>query len=172
MNFNLILIDVKKITLKPRTFKFKKLHKKRHILQFKNLNILKIGNSGLLILRPLRLVSSHIFRFKLLLKKAVKKFDITRRFFWFNTFPHYPLTRKPIGARMGKGKGKAKKWYVYVRGGINLVEFWNLRRGRSLYFIRQLSYRITAPSCPLFNNFSYLSFPFDSSNRIFLRTFW
>lgn len=73
---------------------------------------------------------------------------------------------------MGKGKGKAKKWYVYIRGGINIVEFWNLRKGRSLYFMRQLSYRLTTPTAPLFNNFFYYSYPFDPSKRIFLRTYW
>ena len=133
---------------------------------------MKVGNSGLLLLHPTRLISSHVFRFKLLLKKSVRKFDITRRFFWFNTFPHYPLTRKPIGARMGKGKGKAKKWYVYIRGGVNLVEFWNLRKGRSLYFMRQLSFRLSTPTTYIFNNYFYFSYPFDSSKRNFLRTFW
>jgi ribosomal protein L16/L10AE len=43
---------------------------------------------------------------KVTLKKAIRKPDHTRRYVWFNTFPHMPLTKKPKGMRMGKGIGK------------------------------------------------------------------
>jgi ribosomal protein L16/L10AE len=47
-----------------------------------------------------------MFRLKLFLKKAARKTDKTLRRVWVNTFPHIPLTKKVIGSRMGKGKGK------------------------------------------------------------------
>jgi ribosomal protein L16/L10AE len=59
-----------------------------------------------MILKPVHLSAAQIFRFKLFLKKAVKKSDKTRRFAWLLAFPHLPLTKKPNGIRMGKGKGK------------------------------------------------------------------
>jgi ribosomal protein L16/L10AE len=50
--------------------------------------------------------SKQIFRLKVLLKKAVKKPERTKRLIWFNVFPHMPLTKKPKGMRMGKGAGR------------------------------------------------------------------
>lgn len=93
--------------LQPRTFNYKRKQKNRKLLFFKNYkNLLNFGSAGLLILRPIQLTANQLFRFKLFLKRASKKSDRTGRFIWFNAFPHLPLTCKPNGVRMGKGKGK------------------------------------------------------------------
>lgn len=93
--------------LQPRTFVYKRRHKKRKCLSFNNPSTgLNFGSAGLLLLRPVQLTSNQLFRFKLFLKRASKKTDSTKRFVWFHAFPHLPLTRKPNGIRMGKGKGK------------------------------------------------------------------
>ena len=93
--------------LQPRHITYKRRQKKRSLLSFNNTkNILNFGNSGLMLLRPVHLTAFQIFRYKLFLKRASRKPDVTRRFVWFNAFPHLPLTRKPNGVRMGKGKGK------------------------------------------------------------------
>jgi ribosomal protein L16/L10AE len=47
-----------------------------------------------------------IFKIKLFLKKSVRRSNITNRLLWLNIFPHIPVTKKVIGSRMGKGKGK------------------------------------------------------------------
>jgi len=157
--------------LKPRTIKYKKLHKKRKLFFFQNSTPPKIGTMGLLLLQPLRLKSTSIFKLTLFLKKAVRKVDKTHRIFWFSAFPHFPLTRKPIGARMGKGKGKAKKWFALIKGGVNLIEFLNLRTGRALYFFKQVTSRLSAKTVPIFHNKAYLSHPFNSSKRMFMRAY-
>lgn len=64
------------------------------------------GHSGLLITKPLFINSKKMFRLKIFLKKSSRKTDKTSRRVWVNTFPHIPLTKKVIGSRMGKGKGK------------------------------------------------------------------
>jgi large subunit ribosomal protein L16 len=160
------------LILKPRNVKYKKFHKKRRLLFFQKLTRLKLGTSGLLLLQPLRLKSTAIYRLTLFLKKAVRKFDKTHRVFWFSAFPHLPLTRKPIGARMGKGKGKAKKWFALIKGGVNLIEFLNLRTGRALYFFKQISLRLSAKTVPIFHHKTFISHPFNSSKRMFFRVYW
>ena len=95
--------------LQPRNFYYKRKQKNRSLLSFNNSYLkkkLNFGDSGLMILKPVHLSAAQIFRFKLFLKKAVKKSDKTRRFSWLLAFPHLPLTKKPNGIRMGKGKGK------------------------------------------------------------------
>lgn len=128
--------------LRPRKFLFKNKQKKRnHIVQTKYGKLL-YGQFGLQTLQPLRLNNKQIFRYKIFLKKSVRKADKTNRRIWVNAFPHLPLTRKVSGSRMGKGKGKLSNWVSEIRPGINLFELRNLRNGRAYYFLNQIQYRL------------------------------
>ena len=41
---------------------------------------------------------------------------------WINVFPHKPVSQKPIGTRMGKGKGAPEYWVAVVKPGRVLFE--------------------------------------------------
>lgn len=41
---------------------------------------------------------------------------------WINVFPHKPVSQKPIGTRMGKGKGATEYWVAVVKPGRVLFE--------------------------------------------------
>lgn len=163
-----------KLLLQPRRFSFKRKQKHRGMLSFNSANqFLTFGGSGLMILKPVHLTGQQIFRFKLFLKRASRKSDRTRRFVWFNAFPHLPLTRKPLNVRMGKGKGKLEAWFTNVSGGTTLVEFKNLRKGRSSYFMKQMTHKLGVPTKHLFATENlHFSFPIRTSKKIFFKTFW
>jgi large subunit ribosomal protein L16 len=131
--------------LQPRKFKWKSKQKNRTTRSTKVSN-LHYGCSGVRILQPYRTSAKRIFRFKIFLKKASRKSDFTRRSLWINLFPHLPLTKKPKGMRMGKGAGKLSTWYTYVRGGVFLVEFYNLRPGRASYFAMRIKHKLPVVS--------------------------
>ncbi len=163
------------VLLQPRNFIYKRKQKGRSLISFNNSYLkhkLKYGNSGLMILKPIHLTSNQLFRFKLFLKRTNKKSDYTRRFFWFCAFPHLPLTRKPNGVRMGKGKGKLECWFTNISGGTTLIEFKNLRRGRSIFFMKQLTSKFGIPVKFLFNTNSFFNFPIKNSKSVFFKTFW
>ena len=111
-----------------------------------NINVglgkLRFGSIGVQLTSQLRLNSRKIFRIKLFLKKSVKRSEDTRRKVYLNIFPHLPLTKKVLGSRMGKGKGKLSLWFTELNMGHILLEFLNLRRGRSRYFIKQIQNKI------------------------------
>lgn len=161
--------------LQPRHFKYKKKQKNRSMLSF-NINyhqkLLKFGSAGLMLLKPAQLTSNQISRFKLFLKRASRKSDYTRRFVWFHAFPHLPLTKKPTGTRMGKGKGKNECWFTNVSGGTTLVEFKNLRYGRSKYFMSQMTHKLGISTRYIFNTNIFLDFPLKISKKVFFKTFW
>lgn len=128
----------KTMLLQPRKFKFKTKQKTRSVLKW-TYTQLNYGDSGIKTLNPLRMSSRQIFRMKVLLKKAIRKPDLTRRLVWFNTFPHLPLTKKSKGMRMGKGAGKLNAWQTQLRGGVFIFEFKNLRPGRALYYFKRMA---------------------------------
>lgn len=69
--------------LQPRNFVYKRKHKNRSLFSFNNSSQnkrLNFGGAGLMLLRPIHLTSNQLFRFKLFLKRAIKKSDYTRRF--------------------------------------------------------------------------------------------
>lgn len=161
--------------LQPRNFYFKRKHKQRSLLNFNNFflkNSLNFGGAGLMLLKPAHLTANQLFRFKLFLKRAAKKSDHTRRYVWFLAFPHLPLTRKPNGVRMGKGKGKLECWFTNISGGSILIEFRNLRKGRAVFFMKQLTHKLGVPTKYLFSTNQYFTYPLKYSKCIFFKTFW
>lgn len=159
--------------LQPRTFIYKRRQKQRKCNKFSNTNhTLNFGSTGLLLLRPVHLTADQLFRFKLFLKRSSRKTDSTKRAFWFNAFPHLPLTRKASGVRMGKGKGKLECWFTNISGGSILIEFRNLRRGRATFFMKQMTYKLGVRTKFLYNTNFYFTFPLSVSKRIAFGTFW
>lgn len=158
--------------LQPRHFKYKVRQKSRRFLIARQKTSLTFGNSGLLILRPIFITGPQIFRLKLFLKRATKRSEKTYRSIWFYAFPHLPISRKPDGLRMGKGKGKLHCWFTSVTGGVVLFEFRNLRRGRSLYFFKQMTFKLGIATKFLFASRQRIAAPFSPSKQLFISSFW
>lgn len=158
--------------LQPRNFYWKKKQKLRKIIYSKKKTNTRYGDSAVTILKPLKLTGLKIFRLKLFLKRATKKPDKTHRKVWFYAFPHLPLTKKPLGLRMGKGKGKLSSWGIKLPGGTTLLEFKNLRFGRSIFFSKQVSFKLSVP-CNFFHNYKKkFNLPMFYKKKINLKSSW
>ena len=153
------------MSLRPNKFKFKNRHKSRSIVLPKPKKLL-YGHFALRTLQPLWVTGKQIFRYKIFLKKSVKRSDKTSRKIWFNLFPHLPLSKKVSGSRMGKGKGKLAGWVGQLSPGINIFEFKNLRPGRAVYFIKQIQHRLPVKSQTTFYSTKKLNLPWRSSKKI------
>jgi len=102
----------------PRNTKYKKTKKGKLVkLEFKATNLkfgtigLKAMEAGILNARQLEAARQAIAR------KTKRKAKI-----WIKIFPDLPITSKPTGVRMGKGKGQVSHWGARVRGGTVLFE--------------------------------------------------
>ena len=102
----------------PRKVKFKKTKKGKLVkLEFKSNNLkfgtigLKAAESGIINSRQIEAARQAIVR------KLKRKGKI-----WIRIFPYLPITSKPTGIRMGKGKGQLAYWGARVRGGTTLFE--------------------------------------------------
>ncbi len=42
--------------------------------------------------------------------------------YWFRVFPHKPVTKKPVGVKMGSGKGDIDHYVAVVKPGVVLFE--------------------------------------------------
>ncbi len=153
------------MSLRPNKFKFKNRHKHRRFVS-SNKSRLLYGHFALQTLQPLWVTGKQIFRYKIFLKKAVKRSDKTLRKIWFNLFPHLPLSKKVAGSRMGKGKGKLSGWVGQLSAGSNIFEFKNVRYGRAVYFTNQIKYRLPVKSKLTSFSRKTICLPWNSSKRI------
>jgi large subunit ribosomal protein L16 len=88
----------------PKKSKNKKQFKRNffnHLYKNINANSLVAGTIGLKAMEFGNLNSKHFESIKQSIRKIIKK---SGRVIFFN-FPHAPKTKKPVGMRMGKGKG-------------------------------------------------------------------
>ncbi|MDR3208674.1 MAG: 50S ribosomal protein L16 [Rickettsiales bacterium] len=104
--------------LQPKKTKFKKQHKGRIHGLAKGGSELAFGSYGLKALTPERVTSRQI--------EAARR-AITRRMrrlgrLWIRIFPDVPVTAKPLGVRMGKGKGAVEYWICRVKPGRVMFE--------------------------------------------------
>jgi len=160
------------LPLQPKHIRSKRRQKGRKLVQFNVRYSLNFGDCGLLIPRPLIFTALTLSRTKLFLKKASKRGDKTRRKMWFNLFPHLPLSKKPANVRMGKGKGKLKTWFINVRGGTILFEYKNVRYGRALYFLQQISFKLSVTTVKVFRRNFFFTFPMRKRRNLFFKSFW
>lgn len=128
--------------MKPRNFPYKTLFKRRCYMAARHQFKLFFGQYGILLKTRFYYTSNHVNKFKLLLKRNTKKATFTKKKFWLNIFPYIPVTRKNLGARMGKGKGKLKLWGGTLPANKNLFEIRNLRYGRILKLYRKFIVRL------------------------------
>lgn len=132
--------------LRPRKALFKSSHKHR-TLKTVNLNFhkknLKYGQFGLVNYNTnFLLFNKHLFKIKIFLKKSVRRSNITNRYLWVKSFPHIPITKKVIGSRMGKGKGKPSTWAAKIPSKSIFIEVRNLRPGRAIHFLLQVATKL------------------------------
>ena len=159
------------MVLQPKKIKFKSIQKGRAFRPRLRKFSLSFGSVGLLLIRPLQINSKRLFRLKLFIKKAAKRSDYTLRKVWLNAFPHLPLTKKPIGSRMGKSKGKLSLWHAQLYPGFVLIEFKNLRLGRAVYYGKQLKHRIKGETKLVYKCYLRADLPLSRSKKMTLHSF-
>lgn len=95
---------------KTRKGKLKKLEFKANKLNFGIIG-LKANESGIINARQIEAARQAITR------KTKRKIKM-----WIRIFPDLPITSKPTGVRMGKGKGPFSHWGARVRRGTVIFE--------------------------------------------------
>lgn len=102
----------------PKQTKYKKIRKgKLSKLEFKA-NSLKFGTMGLKSLESGFINARQIEAARqAIVRKMQRKGKI-----WIKIFPDIPVTSKPTGVRMGKGKGQTSHWASRIRGGNVIFE--------------------------------------------------
>ena len=111
--------------LRPRQTKYRKFHLRlRAIKPFKPDKVspppLHFHQYGIYALESVRLTAAQIESARLTLVRTIGRKDTAVK---LQVFPHIPVTKKPIGVRMGKGKGTVDHFIAFVKAGKMIVEY-------------------------------------------------
>lgn len=97
------------------------------------------GNYGVYATESLRLKASQIESARMSILKEVGKKGLK---IWVRVFPHTPVTKKPLGVRMGKGKGAVDHFVAHVRAGKMVFEFNCPSENTARLAFRQVQYKL------------------------------
>jgi large subunit ribosomal protein L16 len=102
----------------PKQIKYKKTKKgKLSKYEFKT-NNLKFGTVGLKAIESGSINARQIEAARKAISRKIKR----KGKVWIRIFPDLPVTSKPTGVRMGKGKGQISHWIARVSGGSVIFE--------------------------------------------------
>ena len=104
--------------LMPKKTKFRKLQKGRNRGKATRGNTITDGQYGLEALELGLIKSTQIEAARVAMTRYIKRGGKV----WIKIFPDKPITSKPIGTRMGKGKGGVEYWVAPVKPGRIMFE--------------------------------------------------
>ena len=123
--------------LKPKKIKFKKIQNNKNIKKYSYQSSICINFSSqrslFLISKESGIITSIQLEIgKKLIQKILNKQGITL----IVAFPQTPISRKPIGSRIGKGKGSVSFWVTKVNFGQKIYEIRGISNSNSLKKIK------------------------------------
>lgn len=104
--------------LLPKRVKYRRQHRGRMKGAAHKGNYVAYGDFGLQALEPSWITSNQIEAARIAMTRYIKRGGQV----WIKIFPDKPVTKKPLGTRMGSGKGAPEYWVAVVKPGRVLFE--------------------------------------------------
>ena len=122
----------------PARTKYRRVHRLPHEGRSKGNLTLDKGTYGLQALEGAWITANQIEAARVAMTRYMKRGGKV----WINIFPHMPLTGKPIGTRMGKGKGAVDKWVAVVKEGKIMFEIAEIDEVTAREALRLASHKL------------------------------
>ena len=104
--------------LMPKRVKRRKVFRGRMKCKATRGNTVAYGQFGLMALEPCWIKSNQIEAARIAMTRHIKRGGKV----WIKIFPDKPVSKKPLGTRMGSGKGAPEFWVAVVKPGRILFE--------------------------------------------------
>ena len=104
--------------LLPKRVKYRRVHRGRMTGVASRGNKVCEGQFGLQALEPAWITSNQIEAARIAMTRYIKRGGQV----WIKVFPDKPVTKKPLGTRMGSGKGAPEYWVAVVKPGRVMFE--------------------------------------------------
>ena len=105
-------------------------------------NVIAYGEYGLVATEPCWLTANQLEAARV----AINRFTKRGGRVWINVFPQKPVSKKPIGTRMGKGKGAPEFWVAVVKPGRVLFELEGVAEEQAREAMRLAGHKLPCKS--------------------------
>ena len=122
----------------PSRTKYRRVHRLPYEGRSKGNTELHNGEFGLQALEGAWITANQIEAARVAMTRYMKRGGKV----YINIFPHMPLTKKPIGTRMGKGKGSVEGWVAVVKEGKILFEITDVTEDVAREALRLASHKL------------------------------
>ncbi len=124
--------------LMPKRTKHKKMFRGR--LKGKALrgNTVAFGDYGLQALEPSWITNRQIESCRIAINRTFRR----EGKIFIRIFPDKPITKRPIGVRMGKGKGNVEGWVAVVKPGRILFEVKGVTEEKAMAALRKATMKL------------------------------
>ena len=124
--------------LSPKKIKWRKVHRGRLRGYSKRGTELSFGEFGLMSASAGRMTDRQIEASRIAISRSVKRAGKI----WIRIFPDQPITQKPIGIRMGSGKGNLEFWVALIKPGRILFEIEGVTKQQAREAFRLASHKL------------------------------
>ena len=124
--------------LQPKRTKFRKMHKGRNTGLAHRGSTVAFGQIGLKSLTRGRMTARQIEAARRTITRKIKRGGKI----WIRIFPHTPVTRKPVGLKMGMGKGNPEFFVAKVKAGTVLFEMKGVSEETAREAMRLASHKL------------------------------
>lgn len=124
--------------LSPKKVKWRKIHRGRLRGLAKRGSTLSFGEFGLMSLSAGRVTDRQIEASRIAISRSIKRSGKV----WIRIFPDQPISKKPIGVRMGSGKGNLEFWVAKIKPGRVLFEIEGVTVEQAKEAFRLASYKL------------------------------
>ena len=104
--------------LMPKRVKYRRVQRGRMKGKAMRGNVVNYGEFGLQAQEPCWITSNQIEAARIAMTRYIKRGGRV----WITVFPDRPLTKKPLGTRMGSGKGTPEFWIANIHPGRVMFE--------------------------------------------------
>lgn len=124
--------------LMPKRTKHKKMFRGRLKGTAQRGNTVAFGDYGLQALEPSWVTNRQIESCRVAMNRTFKR----EGKIFIRIFPDKPITKRPIGVRMGKGKGNVEGWVAVVKPGRILFEVAGVTEEKALAALRKATMKL------------------------------
>ena len=124
--------------LMPKRVKFRRVHRGRMRGVASRGNKVSNGEFGIQALEPGWITSNQIEAARVAINRHIKRGGKV----WIKIFPDKPISKKPLGVRMGKGKGAPEYWVAVVKPQRVLFEISGVAEATAREAVRLASHKL------------------------------
>ena len=124
--------------LLPKRVKYRRVHRGRMTGKAMRGNTVTYGEWGLATTEPAWLTGNQIEAARIAMTRYTKRGGKV----WIKVFPDKPVTSKPLGTRLGSGKGAPEYWVAVVKPGRVMFEIAGVDEAVAREALRLAGYKL------------------------------